>query len=368
MTHEFEFKFKRKIQYEDVLLIEDFLKANNFRTMKKNQFESVRIYPEGYRKVNETFEKKTRINKPKHIVQMMKELEHEYSIKVTESNESRYVKIPYTESIMNRDRLRSTYKNKDFVCDISYIINTKQFEIELEVVSPKPSVKLIIDCLKILQKGQIFSHSEEKQVIRTLKTLTGGSIFPGALPFTIRKSQVEQGILACGYAMADKSDGDRIMMYINPKGMVYGIRRNREISKHFQIDSHFNSLFDCEKINDIFYVFDTIYFENKNVKDKSYIERLEFLKQIKHKQVKQKKIYLSSIKNFVDHVQNVEHETDGIIFTPIFRPYHNFNIYNGSQITLQNFLSKKLKISIDYTLPLKHRKQIKHIHTSHFLE
>ena len=342
MDHEFEVKFKLPIQYSDVLVIEDFLKKKNFRTLQKDKYSKVTIFPDGYRQIDDMYEKKQRVNKPRHVVETLKTLEQEYYLKITESKEMKYYKIPFTkaDAILNRDRLRSSYQDKYYRCDISYILQQKEYELELEIKERSPPIGTILDLLKILQKGELFPKSESKDVIRKIKTLSS-AIFPGALPFTIRKAQVEQGLLACGYAMSDKSDGERIIIFIDSKGQVYGIRRNRIISKHFIVNSHYNSMFDCEKINDIFYLFDAIYVNGKSVKDKTYIERLDTLKDLKHKYIKEKKIYLQSIKNHIDQARNVSYETDGLIFTPIFKPYYNTQIYKWKPNNTAEFLVKR---------------------------
>lgn len=342
MDHEFEIKFKLPVQHGDVNLIEELLKKKNFRTVQKNKMSKVSIFPEGYRQIDDTYEKKQRVNKPRHVVDALKTLEQEYYIKITESKEMKYSKIPFTSKdiIMKRDRIRSSYDNKSYRCDISYLIAQKEYELELELKERKPSLTLVFEILRILQKGELLSKSESKDVISGIKQLSG-TIFPGALPFTIRKAQVEQGLLACGYAMSDKSDGERVILFVNAKGTVYGIRRNRMISKHFTVSSHYNSMFDCEKIDDVFYLFDTIYVNGKSVKDKTYIERIDAFKDLQHKQIKQKKVYLQNIKNHIEQARKVNYETDGIIFTPIFKPYYNTQIYKWKPNNTAEFLVKR---------------------------
>lgn len=344
MSNEFEIKFKHDIDYKDVQEVQEFLKQKKFRVISSSKFSQVTIFPEGYRKIDDVYEKKTRINKSRDEVHTLKLLEDQYGLKLTESTEMKYYKIPYTnkDAIMKRDRLRTTLSNKEYRCDISYMIEKKDFEMEFEMLAPKPDPSIIEDVLKIIQKGEVFPKSETKYVLSQIRQLSNGSIFPGSLPYTIKKEQITQGILACGYAMSDKSDGERVILFVDKHGQAYGIRRNRVLSKHFHCKDIKSSMFDCERIGDTFYIFDSIYMNGQSVKELTYIQRLDLITKF-HPNVRKKKIYLENIKQHVSDVRNVSYETDGIIFTPIFKPYYNNQIYKWKPNNTAEFLVRRNK-------------------------
>ena len=169
--------------------------------------------------------------------------------------------------------------------------------------------------------------------------------FPGTHNVTFLKKHFNN-LLEKDYLSAEKSDGKRILLFvfkIKENAKVFCIDRTNKIYKisNFKIKSE-TALLDCEVVdlkNGDFrvLVFDCMIFENKSIVHKNLYKRLHcaelFLKNIADQEKKLQKVltpFNLSLKemfkaygfySLYQDRENLEHENDGIVFTPVNEEY-----------------------------------------------
>ncbi len=189
--------------------------------------------------------------------------------------------------------------------------------------------------------------------------------FPGPLPLSLSKKDFKAGIISSGYSVTDKADGERFLLYINDDGNGLFIPRDNAWTNLIYIGfinkSINNTIFDGELIGNNFYIFDCLVANKKDVTPKHLDKRLneidELLKQYNSPIKKTASINISKNKTKIKLIKKdfyfdipdnaskiwkdrdkLPYNLDGLIFTPIYKPYKNDKIY---------------KWKLDHTIDLK---------------
>lgn len=261
----------------------------------------------------------------------------------------------------------------------------KIYEVEMEytkkgnLLGIAKITDFIMDILSTIQNSSsIISASTIQMLIQNYARLLDMNprypSFVGPLPFTLTKDIFETGRLACGFSVTEKADGDRKLLYIGQGGNALLISRPKDkILQHSHIGvfpEFENSIFDgeyIEKTNTI-YLFDTLVYKSKNMRDYPLDIRLERLYKLKIVESPKLNINLE-IKTFYmavgDIIQKIEngikteeipdktiysisgdiwknknkfpYDLDGLIYTPINKPYFNKSIFKWKESNTIDF-------------------------------
>ena len=296
---------------------------------------------------------------------------------------------------LQRNRKRFSFINNTNVWQIDLTeietynetILKKTYEIELEYISKSKLVSIVnIQTVVsfILQQIQnsdvIISNLFGKQLIRDYCNLLQiNPRFPkfiGPLPFTLTKDIFESGKLSCGYSVTEKADGDRKLLFVGKNGLCLLISRPKDKDLEYQhvgtIPELENSIFDGEFIDNKMYLFDSIVFKNKDIRELPLDHRLaifsKFPTEIKcNIKIVFKTFYFaqegyivkienglktevfddSNIYSISEHIwknkSSFPYKLDGLIYTPILANYYNSNIFKWKDSNTIDFFVIKIE-------------------------
>lgn len=346
-NNEVEFKFKHKnINKKDIEKV-----CNSWFTKKPTQEESiVYIFPNGLR-IIETAEKKIYEQKRrilnKKIYDDVNYLKTEFGINFSESSERTIDSSWFSDKnkyIMKRTRKRTSYQNKSFRVDLSFIKEDSNYELEVEVIKQNDNVyELIMKLLRAIQNTSIpLSNTTINIVKNVIKTFLKQEYFsfPGPLPHTVKQDTLNN--ISCGYAISDKSDGERAIILIDSNQHCFSIKRNKNIHYIGNTKHPKNYIYDSELIDDKYYIFDVLY-ANKDVRELSYIDRYKYINN-DNKVFYKKPVYFENISQYIQTIdQTKNYKTDGIIFTPIYKKYYNEKIYKWKSKNTIDFYCTKIE-------------------------
>jgi hypothetical protein len=352
-----------------------FLKANpNFQLKNKEEVTTVLQGKTNVRYVTNENDKTSyamRKSKIKHV-----DIPN-YNIRIAESKEVIFKMDELTYHFnhrpsLSREKRRLTFyhSSKYWKIDLTKVLSNGErgYELELEYITGnvKEAVQtgndIIIQLLKVCQNSTyIISNDYAYGLLDAYKSLLKlhHHSFAGPLPFTISKKQFQEGIISCDYAVTDKADGTRVLLFINNIGECgYVGRGNLLLQLTFigKINSlPRNTVVDCEMLNDSgkFYIFDVLVYNNIDVRHYDLKQRLNLIKvteasSIKTTQIIQKKRFFFD--NIFENAAKIwkskksfSYNLDGLIFTPINKPYFNTNIYKWKDDDTVDFYIEKIR-------------------------
>ena len=164
-------------------------------------------------------------------------------------------------------------------------------------------------------------------------------------------------MIQSNYSVSIKADGLRCFLYYEK--YIYSIFNTFEVKNISKTKIKDICLVDCEYIPELdkYYIFDILIYKNEDVTGYTLKERIELLnKDFLTDKIKLKDIYNLDNKGNIFELSKkmynnkFEYETDGLIYTPIYEPYHNNYIYKWKPLKQQtiDFLIREIK-SIDET-------------------
>jgi len=246
-----------------------------------------------------------------------------------------------SEYAVTRDRITFKHENKQL--DLTYLPETKKFQVELEYTGKNKIAYTVNRILSILHNDKLY------------KFLLGSYKFAGPLPGTLTKEAFDRNVLTKkNYSVTDKADGERYLLYINVYGMFSFITRKLEFI-HIPIDTprpdFGDTILDGEFINGTFYAFDALFAKGRDVREKTLTKRLDvvfdILMGLKLQFLRMKTFYVKKGENVYEypgnkltafksvysaargvwmHRRNLQYKLDGLIFTPVDEPYFNRDI------------------------------------------
>ena len=246
-----------------------------------------------------------------------------------------------SQYIVMRDR--TTFKHENMQLDLTYLPETKAFQVELEFTKYKG----VSDMMTVISSIINLSY--------TYKMTVGSYKFAGPLPSTLTKHAFDRKVLTKNnYSVTDKADGERYLLYINMAGVLSFVTRKLEFillpSVPPQPD-YANTLLDGEYINNTFYAFDILFKAGKDVRSQDLAKRLdtvfETLMGLRLQFLRMKVFYLEqgdkiyeypgkkltafktiyeAAKSVWSHRDRLQYKLDGLIFTPVDKPYFNKDI------------------------------------------
>ena len=271
----------------------------------------------------------------------------------------------------HRKRKRFSFQNDNYFMDLTEVdTNGKiSYEAELEVVNISSDLYEIVKKIVYLVKTNMNVNKEYMDMVRTNR-------FAGPLPFTLIREKFDDGVLSCGYSVTDKADGERFHLFFNQFGNMFLFDRNRDMKFCGSDTGVKNTIIDGELVNGVFYGFDALFFQKKDIRDKLLIDRLKILgKIVKYVKPKdgnmtlQTKAFYYKLNNTFYRMKNgiqkehklpmngnigsiskelwnrkeklFKYELDGLIFTPLLKGYNNNSIYKWKPIDTIDFFVKK---------------------------
>jgi len=179
-------------------------------------------------------------------------------------------------------------------------------------------------------------------------------------PISLTKNDIKK---IENYSVSEKADGVRCFLYYDKKN-TYEILKPWDITI---VDTKGikNSLIDCEKVEDRYYKFDLLIYDNRSVINESFRKRYELLL---GNFIDVKKFYFDGdIYKKAEEIWKEKHpyHIDGLIFTPD-KPYNNMIVYKWKpprELTI-DFLIKKIDkdnmgLFVNYSADLMKQMNIK---------
>ena len=295
---------------------------------------------------------------------------------------------------LQRNRKRYSFSDKKNIWQLdlteieSYLDSVIQitYEIELEYVSKSKMVSLegiqgiFSFILQTIQNSNvIISNLFGRQLIGDycilLKINPRYPKFIGPLPFTLTKEIFQSGKLSCGYSVTEKADGDRKLLFIGKRGICLLISRPKDKDLQYQhigaIPELENSIFDGEFVDNKIYIFDTLIYKNKDIREHPLDHRLSVFSKfpnniecsieilfksfyfaneghivkiengMKTEQFEDENIYSIS-ERIWKNKSSFPYKLDGLIYTPILANYYNSNIFKWKDSNTIDFFVVKI--------------------------
>lgn len=342
---EIELRFRGDLNDEIIQSLKDYLVDNGYEETKTftvdyigslaNSAESIRISKE-----NGNYFETSKSN-----VMTNKFQKDKFNIKISINREIRK-KIKEKPNIINeliREKDRTTFSKNNLQVDITQVLenNIKRNELEIEVIDItkfkyEDFELLAYDIFEIVSISytdiiEYFSHALSDKKSSSLKTVYPYISKPRDLEI---KDLTNDGILR-PFAISLKADGVQKFLLLHPKGVFFidSSNVNKIDSKKFEKISLYVGEY-IEKDN-LYLPFDTIVYNNKNVKDENYLTRHSYCSHIN--KMKLSKIYIDEkpIYTYQNNVQSFNQtitkvyqtvkesifNIDGLIFTPIESSY-----------------------------------------------
>jgi hypothetical protein len=273
-----------------------------------------------------------------------------------------------------KQMFESNLNYKNLLSDHEWIWKwSDSIEIEIENVK-KNSVSIqdihnILCFIKKITYSDIINEKNNENMIfkqllnlldkkDNISNLTLKKILPSVIE--INKKQYFEDILPniTDYFITDKADGIRTLLLFN-NGMIYYMNSDKyeKLCSYNQnlyiID---NSIVECEMVNDIFYIFDILLYNDTNTTKLPFTDRLKLFNNFENitESIKIKSFYKldqnygKTIREFYNIITSKEYEKnfysiDGIIFTSGNDNYNNTKYFKWKSINHMSidFLAKK---------------------------
>lgn len=342
------FQFNPKKKYISNVAIHEFqgIKHDLLSEFTADDYhEVVTIYENNIRKIERDghepwYEKKTRIN------QFIKQTSLSYLfIKWTHAHE---------ENVDLQDGLNIILVRRKNVCKIKYnsdwdiyltMINGYNCEFEVEYIGKTiPDEQQVQNVNNLIVK--LFKNRCEPTIIRQFNLLTSGKPTPYLnwcvnKPINLKFDMWDK--MSNDYGFYLKMDGIRYLLY-SYGGKLYSLNETGRIMVYNNTRIPHNTVLDAEFVNDTFHIFDVLFFNGNDLRDKDMYFRTVILKNIPY-DLNMEYTELSTDYNLIWHyvICGLPEHTDGIVFFPLDEPYKNKCTYKykPAELLTIDFLIKE---------------------------
>jgi len=305
-------------------------------------FQTVDIY-DGVRKVDNVFEKKTRVDQIMHSTSIP-----HLAIKWTHSREEKVADVDLSGNVPLLTRRKDVCKIKyNNTWDIYLVmVNGYNCEIEIEYTGkmtspPLQDYKMVDDFIESL-----FKHRFETKIVKQYNMLTSNKPHPYLnwcvnKPINLKFDMWRR--IAEGYGFYLKMDGIRYLLYSN-HGKLYALNETYRILVFNNTRIPHNTVLDAEYVNETFHVFDVLFINGNDLRDRDMTFRNDVLKNIPY-DLNMEYTEISTEYNLIWHytICGLPAYTDGIVFFPLYEPYKNkctFK-YKPAELLTIDFLVQK---------------------------
>ena len=292
-----------------------------------------------------------------------------------DENDERYQELilKKKESVLKRYKYRTHIYITDYIIldmsEITYIDNITNeikniiYEVELEFFSDKVVYENIIhvinEFLKVYQNTLfVISNKEYKHIYTQYCNLTKSNYFCATNCIPLSTKIINSKIFKEEkFAVSPKIDGERnfLMIYQDSLYLINKHLQIKKIYKNSQLVQFSDTIFDGE-LTDIFYIFDIFVYKGLDIKNDNLYNLSERIKLIKEifpyiQNIVKIKEYIINTENIFTNIINVcndkhDFKIDGVILTPLFKPYKNPNVYKYKHVentTIDFFVSKTIQ-------------------------
>lgn len=366
-TENVEIELRFRNSNNDIDGVVEFLESQNYEKSEKFTIDYISKSVNKLRITQEDdkFYKTTKRDIMNKFIEM-----GEISLKLSVSGELRE-KIEEKPAILNemiRKKNRITYTKNNLQVDITKVKedNIERIELEIEVIDAK---KFVFEDFDELAKEiyNIVSVSKT-EIIEILTKALGKKTNDMRLIYHLMSKPrdleiadlTNDGILK-PFAISLKADGVQKFMVLYSNGVFLVDSKNDLIKisseKHLKYSIYVGEYLEDKKL---YLPFDTIMFENNIVKDKDYLTRYSYCKNIIVKSyVIEKPIYTykNTVESFnqtiIDVFKTADESKffiDGLIFTPIESPYVADGQYKNKRVLSKHYDVCKYKKEDDLTI------------------
>lgn len=267
------------------------------------------------------------------------------------------------------------------------------YEIEIEYIGDKKEKDIILNSMiynigLILSLYQdcyyILSQSKYNKIRDLYKSITKIDRFVAANPVTIQLKNVKKTNkyinIHSEYAVTYKADGERNFLIIDDS--LYLINNNFHIrSLEIKNKTWNGSIFECELVNNMVFIYDILFHNKKDVRNKSllgsnsrqsmindFVKNIESndIFKIQAKEHKTTPVIFDTINELLSNIPKLDYTTDGLIFTPINDKYpinggtwEALFKWKPENLNSIDFLIKVVKDkNVDMKLPYSYRNKI----------
>ena len=242
------------------------------------------------------------------------------------------VRYDFTE-ISTRTPNHETVKDS-FELEIEYIGNKNPAEIRVPLDKRRDHILYCIShLLSILQDvlpGALpMTISEKHNVLLEYAVLSDllknpKTFFIGAQPETLHRHHLR--LIKSGYAVTEKYDGERGLLFVNDASGVFIIDRRLRVRSTGATSTAKGTLLDVEVMNGVIYAFDVLFNEGEDLRGKREFpltKRLDLIKGLLPKipGLKLKPYHMGSFNGLFNAKKPSEHPSDGYIFVPLDEAY-----------------------------------------------
>ena len=308
--------------------------------------EIVTIYEDGTRKIErgdkEWYEKKSRINQFIHTTKL-----HFLQIKWTHSHEQQVEKTDAQVVMVRRKNVCKIKYSDLWDIYLTHVLSTVGTNCEIEVEytgKVVPSLQDVDEIDKLIVK--LFKHRFEQKIIKQFNTLVCGKSIPHLnwcvnKPVNLKFDMWTQ--MAENYGFYLKMDGIRYLLYSN-NGKLYALNETSRIMVYENTRIPHGTILDAEYINETFHIFDVLFFNGNDLREKGMYFRSIIMKNIPY-DLNMEYTELSIDYNLIWHyiICGLPEYTDGIVFFPLDEPYKNKCTYKykPAELLTIDFLVKQ---------------------------
>lgn len=316
----------------------------------ENYFQTVEIFDNKFRKITTT----TNSNITTTVVWDIKTRVEQYIqstcipfifIKWTHSHEEKISQPspPFLHKptcVRRKNVCRIKYNSEwDIYCTI---VNGNIYEIEIEYTGKHvPDLTIINDFIT-----NLFKDRYETRIIKQFNYMVCGKQIPHLnwcvnKPINLKFDMWTKMLNTYGFFL--KMDGIRYLLF-SFKNKLYAINESLRIQVFNDTRIPHGTILDSELVNDTFHVFDILFYNGNDIRNKDMYFRSIILKQIPY-DLNMEYTELETDFNIILHYTLSEFPdyTDGIIFSPLNEPYKNkvtFK-YKPTQLLTIDFLVKQ---------------------------
>lgn len=308
-------------------------------------YQTITFYKNGIRKIetencddkgtlsNVYFEKKTRVNQFIHSTNISF-----LFIKWTHSREEKVDEIGDDIYLIRRKNVCKIKYNNNWDIYLT-MVNGYNCEIEIEwsnnVIYP-PTLEQINEIDKLIVN--LFKNRYEPKIIKQFNLLVCRKSIPH-LNWCVNKPvnlkfNMWKKITNDTYGFYLKMDGIRYLLY-SIGGKLYAINETSRIIVFENTRIPYNTILDAEYLNDTFHIFDVLFFNGNDLRDKGMYFRNIILKNMQY-DLNMEFTEINTDYNLIWHyiICGLPEHTDGIVFFPLDESYKNKCTYKYKPVEL----------------------------------
>jgi hypothetical protein len=252
-----------------------------------------------------------------------------------------------------RERKRLSFIFNDYVIEITTVFDgfKYSYEVEIEYINLL-TVKEVFIPIKEVYVLIGFQYEEFKDYLWSQIIHLYGKPFENK-PINITRNAIKAGL--SNYAITNKLNGIRYFLLSSSDG-VYLVNEKSMILMSLDGTNSINVI-DGEYFNDKYYAFDILTDDGNDVRNESFVKRIDRLQQKKSNTINLKKWFISdsiytSVNDALTYIKStfLPEDNDGLIFQPMNESYRNKVTYKykpPTNLTIDFRVKRRLNLPIN---------------------